>query len=61
MNGHKNGYGVGEIPSNGSMHHVGCSSIRYSRDFDLAYVSSPRNLVMLDVFLDPNQRCKVVD
>lgn len=26
------------------MHHVGCSSMRYSRDWDLAYVSSPRNL-----------------
>lgn len=55
------GDGVGEVPSNGSMHHVGCSSIRYSRDCDLAYVSSPRNLVMLEVFFCPNRRWKVVD
>lgn len=44
----------GYAPSSGSTHHVGCSSIRYSLDWDLAYVSSPRNLVWsINVVLVP--------
>jgi hypothetical protein len=32
------------VPSRGSTHHVGLSSMRYSRDEPLEYVSSPMNL-----------------
>lgn len=34
-----------DLPSNGSTHHVGCLSIKYSWDWPLAYVPPPRNLL----------------